>query len=165
MTRSDRSAPRVILERHARPEDVAVVVAGLSAFNVAHSGDAGWEAVTVFLRDAVDDRVVGGLLGEIRWRWLYVSKLWVSEAHRGGGAGTRLMAAAESRARERDCIGVYLDTFEYQARPFYERLGFEVYGTLEGFPPGFRQYYLAKRLAPLAPPDAAATTATASSRA
>lgn len=148
------------LERAPRAEDVDVVVAGLRAFNVERIGDVGWEGVTVFLRDADDDRVVGGLLGEIRWRWLYVSKLWVSEAHRGAGAGTRLMAAAESRARERDCVGVYLDTFEYQARPFYERLGYELYGTLEGFPPGYRQYYLAKRLSapaagsPAAPPAA-----------
>ena len=68
------------------------------------------------------------------------------KARRTGGAGT-----AESRARERGCIGVYLDTFEYQARPFYERLGYELFGTLEGYPPGYRQYYLAKRLAPPAP--------------
>ena len=62
------------------------------------------------------------------------------------------MTAAESRARERGCIGVYLDTFEYQARPFYERLGYELFGTLEGYPPGYRQYYLAKRLAAPAQP-------------
>ena len=150
MAPNERPLARVTLDRDPRPEDVAAVVAGLRAFNVERIGDPEWEAVTVFLRDG-EDRVVGGLLGEIRWRWLYVAKLWVSEAHRGGGAGTRLMAAAESRARERECIGVYLDTFEYQARPFYERLGYELFGTLEGYPPGYRQYYLAKRLAPPAP--------------
>jgi GNAT superfamily N-acetyltransferase len=154
MTSTGRNTQtHVTLEREPRHEEVATVLAGLRAFNVERIGDMGFEPVTVFLRDA-DDRVVGGLLGEIRWRWLYVSKLWVSEAHRGGGAGSRLMAAAESHAAERGCLGVYLDTFEYQARPFYEKLGYELFGTLEGYPPGYRQYYLAKRLDAPAPPSA-----------
>jgi GNAT superfamily N-acetyltransferase len=56
------------------------------------------------------------------------------------------MSAAEDHARSRGCIGSYLDTFEYQARPFYEKIGYEVFGTLEGFPPGYRQFFLSKRL-------------------
>jgi len=86
------------------------------------------------------------LLGEIRWRWLYVAKLWVSESVRGKGHGSELLRAAESHSRAEGCLGIYLDTFEYQARPFYEKLGFELFGTLEGYPPGYRQFYLAKRL-------------------
>jgi GNAT superfamily N-acetyltransferase len=136
---------RLCVEPAASPADVAVVQAGLRAFNVAHIGEPAEEPVHIFLRD---DRgaVVGGLLGHIRWRWLYVAKLWIEEAHRGGGHGAALMRAAEAHARTRGCLGVYLDTFEYQARPFYERLGYELFGTLPGYPPGFRQYHLAKRL-------------------
>ena len=52
---------------------------------------------------------------------------------------------AESHARTRGCVGAYLDTFEYQARPFYETLGYTLFGTLDGYPPGYRQYHLAKR--------------------
>lgn len=134
------------IEPDAVPADVAAVQAGLRAFNVSHIGEPGEEPVQIFLRD---DRgaVVGGLLGHIRWRWLYVAKLWVSASHRGGGHGSALMAAAESQARARGCLGAYLDTFEYQARPFYEKLGYVLFGTLEGYPPGHRQYFLAKPLA------------------
>ena len=39
-----------------------------------------------------------------------------------------------------------LTTFEHQARPFYEKLGYAVFGTLEGYPAGTRQYHLCKRL-------------------
>jgi hypothetical protein len=49
-------------------------------------------------------------------------------------------------------VGVYLDTFEYQARPFYEKLGYDVFGTLDGYPPGYRQYHLAKRFPPESSP-------------
>ena len=137
--------PRISVEQGAPAADVAAVGAGLRAFNVARIGDPGEEPVHVFLRDA-EGRVVGGLLGHIRWRWLYVAKLWVGEAHRGAGHGAALLAAAEERARARGCLGAYLDTFEYQARPFYEKLGYRLFGTLEGYPPGYRQYHLAKRL-------------------
>lgn len=136
---------RLSIETNPSREDTAAVEAGLLAFNVERIGDPGEEKVCIFLRDS-HDTIVGGLLGHIRWRWLYVAKLWVAGEHRGGGHGSALIAAAEQRARARGCIGIHLDTFEYQARPFYEKLGFELFGTLEGYPPGYRQYYLAKHL-------------------
>jgi GNAT superfamily N-acetyltransferase len=134
----------VVVEPDASSADIATVQAGLRAFNVARIGEPGEELVHILLRDG-SGAVVGGLLGHIRWRWLYVAKLWIDEAHRGGGHGRVLMAEAESLARARQCLGSYLDTFEYQARPFYEKLGYRVFGTLEGYPPGYRQYHLAKR--------------------
>lgn len=137
----------VSIEPDARDDDVEVVQTGLRAFNVERIGDPAEEPVRIFLRDD-DGRIVGGLLGHIRWRWLYVAKLWIGAAHRGNGHGVELMTAAESHARQRGCLGSYLDTFEYQARPFYETLGYSLFGTLEGYPPGFRQYHLAKRFTP-----------------
>ena len=70
----------------------------------------------------------------------------VDERARGQGIGTQLLTAAEDLARSRGCIGASLDTFEYQARPFYEKLGYKLFGTLDGFPPGSRQFYLSKPL-------------------
>lgn len=141
-----RPAGSIAVETDASPDDVRAVEAGLRAFNVAVISDPHEEPVRVFFRDDAG-RVAGGLLGHVKWRWLYVAKLWVSEAHRGEGRGRALMAAAEAHARSRGCVGAYLDTFEYQARPFYEKLGYALFGTLEGYPPGYRQYFLAKRLA------------------
>ena len=138
---------RVSVEPDAVDEDIATVQAGLRAFNVARLGDPGEEPVRIFLRDE-SGRIVGGLLGHIRWRWLYVAKLWIDDAHRGGGRGRELMMAAEAHARSCGCVGSYLDTFEYQARPFYEKLGYVLFGTLEGYPPGYRQHFLSKRLVP-----------------
>ncbi len=135
---------RVSVEPVASAADIDAVHAGLRAFNLRIIGDPASEDITVLLRDE-HGVVVGGLVGHIKWRWAYVEKLWIADAHRGGGYGRQLMAAAEAQAVAAGCIGVYLDTFEYQARPFYERLGYAVFGTLEGFPPGFRQYFLSKR--------------------
>lgn len=138
-------APRISIEPDASPADIAAVTAGLRAFNIEILGDPREEPVNIFLRDD-GGAIVGGLLGHIRWRWLYVAKLWMREEMRGRGQGAALLGAAEELARTRGCIGAYLDTFEFQARPFYEKCGYELFGTLEGYPPGYRQFFLAKRL-------------------
>jgi GNAT superfamily N-acetyltransferase len=133
--------------------DVAAVLRGLLAFNEARIGPAGEQPVRFVVRDA-GDAVIGGLLGHTRWGWMHIEKLWVSDAARGQGLGTRLMAAAEELAMQRSCMGVMLHTFEHQARPFYERLGYALFGTLEGYPAGTRQHYLYKRLpAPVQAPS------------
>lgn len=136
-------AIRVSVEPRADPRDLDTVQAGLRAFNVAVIGDPDERPVHIFLRGR-DEAVLGGLLGHIKWRWLYVAKLWVHETLRGQHYGSALLEAAERVARENACLGASLDTFEYQARPFYERHGYSVFGTLENFPPGYRQFHLAK---------------------
>ena len=133
------------IDDKVEPADEACVVRGLLAFNEARLGPSGEQPVRFVARDSAGT-VIGGILGHTRWGWLYIAKLWVDERARGRGLGTRLMEAAEDLARSRGCSDVSLDTFDYQARPFYERLGYELFGTLEGYPPGSRQYYLRKRL-------------------
>ena len=139
------AADDVQIDNEVMPADEALVVRELLAFNEVRLGPADDQPVKFVARDSTGV-VVGGILGHTRWRWLYIAKLWVDERARGHGLGTRLMAAAEDLARSRGCTDVSLDTFEYQARPFYEKLGYELFGTLEGYPPGSRQYYLRKRL-------------------
>ena len=138
-------ADDVHIDGEVMPADEALVVRGLLAFNEDRLGPADDRPVKFVARDSTGV-VVGGILGHTRWHWLYVAKLWVDERARGHGLGTRLMSAAEDLARSRGCTDVSLDTFDYQARPFYEKLGYELFGTLEGYPPGSRQHYLRKRL-------------------
>lgn len=146
MKSSDEDASDdVRIDDEVVPADEAQVARGLLAFNEARFGPSGEQTVKFVVRDSAGT-VVGGILGHTRWRWLYIAKLWIDESARGRGLGTRLMAAAEDLARSRGCTDVSLDTFDYQARPFYEKLGYELFGTLEGYPPGSRQYYLRKRL-------------------
>jgi GNAT superfamily N-acetyltransferase len=127
--------------------DEAAVRQGLLAFNERHLGPSDEQPVRLVVRDA-NGGVVAGLLGHTRWGWLLVDKLWLADDVRGQGLGSRLMAAAESLAIDRGCTGAMLTTFEHQARPFYEKLGYALFGTLEGYPAGTRQYYLGKQLRP-----------------
>jgi GNAT superfamily N-acetyltransferase len=100
---------------------------------------------SIHARD-VDGALLCGVNGVIHWRWLYVRHFWVAPGRRGEGLGHALMAEVERLAREKGCVGIYLDTFEEGAARFYERLGFERSGRIENFPPAAARIFLAKRL-------------------
>jgi len=89
--------------------------------------------------------LVGGLNGGTTWNWLYVSHLWIKEAYRGLGVGKDLLTGAEAEGRRRGVAGAHLTTASFQARGFYEKLGYHVFGRLDDMPAGETLYYLYKR--------------------
>ncbi len=90
-------------------------------------------------------KIVGGLLGYTHWNWLIVKQLWVCDEARGRGSGSELIRAAEREAVERSCLHAHCDTFDFQVLPFYEKLGYEVFGKLEDYPLGHTRYFLQRR--------------------
>ena len=135
--------PHVEVEATPVESSSLAVATGLHAFNAPHMRRADAVPFNVILRDE-HGAIVGGALCEVRWHWLFVDMLWVSESCRGAGAGTALLAAAEAEARRRGCTKAHLDTISFQARPFYEKLGWTLFGTLDDYPPGHTRYYLQK---------------------
>lgn len=133
------------LDLAPRIEDVDRVRAGLMAFNEATVGPATMTRLALYVRDS-DGTIRGGLVGFLAWQWLSIDLLWVDQPLRGQGYGSALLAQAEQAAREAGCVAVRLDTYEFQARPFYEQHGFSVYGELAGYPAGTRTYLLSKSL-------------------
>ena len=129
------------------PESLSrFVTESLAAYNVAATGDSRWYPVGFFLKSARGEWL-GGLLGNIWGGWLHVTHLWVAAPMRHRGNGTRLLRAAEEYAAERGCLAATLETASFEARPFYEKLGYEVFASLEDYPPGHTKYYLRKQLA------------------
>jgi hypothetical protein len=55
------------------------------------------------------------------------------------------MAQAEARAVERGYHSAWLDTFSFQARGFYERLGYQQFGSLV-YPPFHKRHFMKKLL-------------------
>ncbi|MEZ4316391.1 MAG: GNAT family N-acetyltransferase [Myxococcota bacterium] len=93
-----------------------------------------------------DGFVLGGGIAWSYGGWAELTDLWVAEQARGNDLGTRLMDALEAEARRLGCTGMHTDTFSFQALPFYEKRGFTVFGTLDGYVDGNVRYYLRKSL-------------------
>jgi GNAT superfamily N-acetyltransferase len=110
-----------------------------------YDGPDGYQAFGLFINDPATGAVTGGATGYALLDWLFIQFFSVPEVLRGTGVGTELMNRVEAFARERGLIGMWLDTFEFQARPFYEKLGFSVFGTIEDHPIGSRRYFMSKR--------------------
>ena len=137
---------RITLKVDPEEADVAAVRNGLRAYNQSQLGDRVplYQNIVLQLRDR-EDTIVGGLTATAVLDWLFVEWLHVDEAHRGADHGTALMAEAEVYARDKGLAGIWLDTFAFQARGFYEKLGFTVFGTLDDHPRGSARYFLQKR--------------------
>jgi len=136
---------RVAIEPHASEELREVVREHLGLYSVAMTGYEEYYPVSVFLRDA-NDEILGGVLGEIWGQWLFVSHVWLAAPLRRHGYGKKLLAAAEHYALEKGCHNAWLTTASFQARPFYEKLGYELFAELKEFPPGHKLYFLKKQL-------------------
>ncbi|MFB3303908.1 GNAT family N-acetyltransferase [Pseudomonas sp. AMR01] len=127
-------------------QDREAILKPLRAYNLSHTGAMPFETVGILLRDPATQEVVGGLYGKISYGWLFVELLSIPDAMRTQGTGTRLMRTAEEFAREQGCVGIWLDTFSFQAPGFYRKLGFTEFGHMDDYPLGHQRHFFQKRL-------------------
>ncbi len=133
----------IVIEDKPTKETLAVIDNGLDVYNAQFS-PTHFEEFVVALKTASGE--VKGGISALTWSgMLFIMWLWIDEAYRRHGHGGKLMAAAEAEGRKRGCAAVWLDTFEFQARPFYLKLGYSQFGTLD-YPAGFQRFFLQKKL-------------------
>jgi GNAT superfamily N-acetyltransferase len=136
----------VTLLENPDPADADFVRDRLMEYNISKVGDDDHHrTLGIFIRDP-EGHILGGLLGDTYWGWLYISILWIDERLRGRGYGEKLLAAAEQEAIQRGCSHAHIDTMSFQALPFYEKHGYTVFGVLEDLPAGHKKYYVQKTL-------------------
>ena len=122
--------------------DEALVIGQTRAYNAMHVGKD-VRKLCAFAR-AADGTIIGGLTGKTYWQYLEVAFLWVDEAHRHSGHGSRILLAAETEARQRGCKHALLDTYSFQALDFYLKNGYREFGRLAGFAGQHERHYLHK---------------------
>ena len=124
------------------------VLEGLGNNILEHLGNVELgRSIKIFLRDRTN-KVVGGVISNSFGGWMYISLLWVDKSLRNRGYGNQLMHLVEEEAIQSGCRNAHLDTYSFEARPFYEKLGYELFATLEEYPQGYCKYFLKKRLIP-----------------
>lgn len=137
-------APGLVASDSPQPGMFEALYAALDACSCALIGPAKPRLLTIPIKDDAG-AIAGGLWGYTLFEWLHVQMLFVPLPLRGLGVGTALMTAAETEARARGCRGVHLDAFSFQAAPFYQKLGFTLFGKLEDCPPGHDRLFFRKR--------------------
>ncbi len=91
--------------------------------------------------------MIAGITGRSFGHWLLIDNFWVDEQCRGKGLGKQLLSQAEAIAKDRGCNKVLLDTLEFQAKPFYEAMGYQVQWTQNHYPLTGCKYFMIKNLA------------------
>lgn len=133
------------VETNPSPSDIKTLGDGLTEHALPTTGAPGFLPLAVLARDA-DGRLVGGISAFVNWNWLQIQLVWIAQEQRRSGLGSKLLSRIENAGKERGCSNAHLDTFSYQARPFYERHGYELFATLDDYPTGHRRFFLRKRL-------------------
>ena len=123
--------------------DIDALIEGLTEYNSA-AVPRDRQELGVFVRSA--GTLLAGAYGASIWDWVHIRFLWVHPDHRNSGLGTQVMQRVEQEAARRGCVGIHLDTYSFQALPFYQKLGFEVFGEVEGHPKGHTRHFLKKRV-------------------
>jgi GNAT superfamily N-acetyltransferase len=93
------------------------------------------------------NKIIAGIKSfTYNWSILYIELLFVDENYRSRGLGSLLLEKVESVAKENGAKLCHLDTFEFQAKDFYLKYGYEIFGVLDDCPIGCKRYYLKKKL-------------------
>lgn len=100
---------------------------------------------SVFIKDA-DRNVLGGISGTTFYGSLYIDSLWIASSLRYQGWGTVLMKEAEKIGHQHGVRFATVNTMDWEALPFYEKLGYSVEFTREGYDKESKIFMLRKQL-------------------
>ena len=134
------------IDHHPSDDAIQAVRHELIAYNIATAAIDTSRDVAVWLHDA-HGGLRGGIVGTLWGHCVEIRYLWVHPRLRGQGYGRRLLQTLEQEARAQQCHVAILETYSFQAPAFYQRLGYEVFGVIDGYPRGCQKMFFKKRLA------------------
>lgn len=129
-------------------EDIKVLLKGLEKYAKEIRGLTPLQPFGIFYKDD-EGQVHAGCNGMIIYEVLYIDQLWVDEKLRNQKIGTFLMKKAEQFAKESSCSMVTLITMDFEALPFYKKLGYEADHSRKGFAKNSTMYFLKKNITPV----------------
>jgi ribosomal protein S18 acetylase RimI-like enzyme len=127
--------PVLVVEDSPDAHDLALLEEEVAAAAIAAAGLGEEQEFGIFARDA-DGRVVAGVSGIVWGGCCELQALWVDPSLRGRGLARSLMTEAEAEARRRGCRLVMFFTYDVLVVGWYERLGYETVGVIDGCPTG-----------------------------
>lgn len=92
------------------------------------------------------EEILGGAVVYQAWDWLFVDTLAIKEEYQKQNIGRRLFEYIDDYCRNQNLVGIKLSTMDFQARGFYEKMGFKVICEIKNCPRGNTKYELVKYL-------------------
>lgn len=127
-------------------DDVRYLIRRLEEHNHAHSPtEYRRNDLRLFVRDQ-NGQILGGLLGLVNMHCLVIQIVWIEDNYRGQGIGEDLVKQCEERGKQLGAIQCIVETTDFQARPFYEKLGYAVIASVADVPKGASLHILHKLL-------------------
>ncbi|MDY4316839.1 GNAT family N-acetyltransferase [Pectobacterium actinidiae] len=135
----------LIVTHDITDSDREELFAGLRSYNAQFINPASFGSIGIFHRNSAGI-MTGGLIATRKGLWLCIDYLWVGEESRGLKLGSALVKEAEQEAMRLGCRHALVDTFSFQALPFYEKQGYQLQMSLPDFPEeGMLRHYLIKK--------------------
>ncbi|WP_133127888.1 GNAT family N-acetyltransferase [Legionella nagasakiensis] len=125
------------------PDEVQILTNGIKAYAKQQRGFESLDFFACFIRDA-DNSILGGCSGGTLYGGLHIDNLWVSEQIRHQGWGIKLMQAALKYGQEKSCAFATVNTMDWEALGFYQKLGFKLEFERHGFQKNSVFYFLRK---------------------
>ncbi len=98
---------------------------------------------SIFIKDS-EENIRGGITGTVLFGSLYVDSLWVHKNLQNQGWGSQLIHEAEKIGKEQGALFVTLNTMDWQALPFYQKLGYSIEFTRQGYSKDSKMFLLRK---------------------
>lgn len=73
---------RIEIAVEPQPDEIEFIAQQIVNFIRNRASEEDYKHLAIFLRDS-GEGIVGGLVGETYWQWLYIYVLWVQESFRG----------------------------------------------------------------------------------
>ncbi len=118
------------LEADDDGEVMKALMAGMKAFNDAAVPGLKSHKIVAAIRDDAG-KIVGGVIGRLAGDSVYIEVVYTDERVRGTGLGREMMLLAEAEAKRLGARESWLYTMSFQAKPFYEKLGYVQFGELK----------------------------------
>lgn len=135
--------------KNGNQEDSNYIINKLVEYNLSEVPQT-QEVAYVWINKIIENdkkEVVGGILAKMYcWNVIYIDALWIDKSYRKCGIGEKLLLEIENIAKEENCYLIHLDTFDFQAKDFYLKYGYEIFGVLDECPKNHKRYFLKKYL-------------------
>lgn len=117
---------------------------GINLYGKERKGMPNIQLFGLFLKEFTGQEL-GGLSGMFCYGCMHIDMLWIDENARGNGWGKKIMEEAEERAKERSCSFSTLETMDWEALPFYQKLGYTIEYIRHGYQNNSTMYLLRKQ--------------------